>query len=251
MPELLVLGTAASIPDAEHDTVALALHGSNWVVLVDCGGSPLYKLARFGVEWEHIRAVVLTHSHADHLYGLPILVQGLWLDGRELPLPLYGSAQTLEVARDLLALFALADRDDMFPLEWHAVPRREGARVLEIEGVQISASPVVHGKTDTRALRFDNPATGRSIVYSADTEPCQPLIDLAAGAGLLIHEATGEHEGHSSPAEAAEIAREAGVERLALIHYPVIDVDLERWRAAAVAFPGLVFLARDGDSYPL
>lgn len=27
MPELIVLGTAASVPDAEHDTLALALRG--------------------------------------------------------------------------------------------------------------------------------------------------------------------------------------------------------------------------------
>jgi ribonuclease Z len=251
VPELLVLGTAASVPDAEHDTVALALHGSGWVVMIDCGGSPLHKLARYGVDWQHIRAVILTHSHADHLYGLPMLVQGLWLAGRELSLPLYGSSQTLDVARELLELFTLAERDGMFPLAWHPIPRRQGAKILDIGGVHISACPVVHGNKDTRALRFDNPATGRSIVYSADTEPCQPLIDLAAGAELLIHEATGEHEGHSSPAEAAQVARQAGAERLALIHYPVVGVDLERWRSAAVGFPGPVFLTHDGDVYPL
>ena len=84
MPELLVLGTAASVPNADHDTVGLALRGRDWAVLVDCGGSPLYKLSRMGVDLDHIRAVVLTHRHADHIYGLPMLVQGLWLSGPSL-----------------------------------------------------------------------------------------------------------------------------------------------------------------------
>jgi ribonuclease Z len=251
MPDLIVLGTAASIPDAEHDTVALALRGSGWAVLVDCGGSPLHKLASFGVKPDDVQAVILTHRHADHVYGLPMLVQGLWLGGREAPLPVYGPGEAIDVAYNLLELFSLVEREGIFPLEWHRIPPREGIRVLEIGDVRITATPVVHGNSDTRALRFDSLTTGRSIVYSADTEPCQPLIDLAAGADLLVHEATGDHDGHSSPAEAAELAREAGVVHLALIHYPVVGIDLERWRSAATGFPGTVRLAHDGDVYPM
>jgi ribonuclease Z len=251
MPELIVLGAAASVPDAEHDTVGMVLRGSGWAVLVDCGGSSLHKLARVGVDVEAVHAVVLTHRHADHLYGLPMLVQGLWLGGREDPLPVHGPVETLEVARRLLELFDLAERQDMFALEWHPVPLREGRRVLEVQGVQIIAAPVVHGQVQTLALRFENTISGRSIVYSADTEPCPALVRLALGADLLIHEATGDHVGHSTPAEAAECAREAGVARLALIHYPVRGVYLEDWRLAAAEFPGPVELARDGSVYQL
>jgi ribonuclease Z len=251
LPDVIVLGTAASVPDAEHDTVALALRGPGWAVLIDCGGSPLYKLARFGVALDDVRAVVLTHLHADHLYGLPILVQGLWLGGREEALPIYGPEEALGVGRRLLELFELADREEMPPTEWHPIPMREGRRVLQVGDVQIISAPVVHGSRDTLALRFDDVASGRSIVYSADTEPCPALVRLAAGADLLLHEATGKHIGHSSPAQAAEVAREAGVAGLALIHYPVHGMSLEAWRQAAAEFPGQVTLARDGDVYPL
>jgi ribonuclease Z len=251
VPELVILGTAASVPDATHDTVALVLRGADWAVLVDCGGSPLHKLARFGVKREQIRSVILTHRHADHLYGLPILVQGLWLSGRQASLSVHGPEDALAVARDLLELFNLAEREGMFPLAWHPIPRRERAQVLQAGDVRITATPVVHGSWDTRALRFDNLASGRSIVYSADTEPCQALIDLAVGADLLIHEATGEHEGHSSPADAADVAREAGVPRLVLIHYPVVGVDLERWRAAADGCGCQATLAQDGEVFSL
>jgi ribonuclease Z len=251
MPELLVLGTAASVPDAEHDTLALALRGPGWAILIDCGGSPLHKLARLGVAREEVRAVVLTHYHADHLYGLPILVQGLWLAGRQESLPIYGPQQALERARQLLELFNLAERDDMFDLEWHPIALRQRRRVVEMDGVAITASPVDHADTDTVALRFEELSTGRAIVYSADTEPVQAVVDLAVGAGLLIHEATGEGKGHSSPEQAAQVAREAGVVRLALIHYPVPGTDLEAWQQRAAGFGGDAFLAQDGDVYPL
>jgi ribonuclease Z len=251
MAELVVLGSAASIPDAQHDTIGLLLRGADGAILIDCGGSPLHKLARLGVEPGDVQAVVLTHRHADHLYGLPMLVQGLWLDGRTDVLPAHGSAETLEVARELLELFDLAERPDMFPLSWQAVPLLESQPVLHTEDVRIIASPVIHGNVGTIGLRLENIATGRTIVYSADTEPCSTLVRLSQGADLLIHEATGDDPGHSSPREASLLAREAAVGRLVLIHYPVRGVDLEEWRSAASEFSGPIDLACDGDVYPL
>lgn len=251
MPDLLVLGTAASVPDADHDTVGFVLRGHDWAVLVDCGGSPLYKLARMGVDLDSIRAVVLTHRHADHIYGLPMLVQGLWLSGRAAPLPIYGPAEALSTGRELLDLFDLAERGDMFTLEWTPVPLRENREVLEVEGIQITSAPVAHRAVETLALCFRNVDTGWTIVYSADTEPCEALIRLASGADVLFHEATGAQRGHSSPGQAARVALQAGVAQLVLIHYPVRGVDLDAWRAAASEFGEAATLARDGDAFPL
>jgi ribonuclease Z len=183
------------------------------------------------------------------MYGLPMLVQGLWLGGREETLPIYGPQQALVRARHLLELFDLDEREGMFSLEWHPVALREGCPVLEMEGVTVTASPVDHAGHDTLSLRFEDLASGRAIVYSADTEPVRAVVNLAAGAELLIHEATGAERGHSSPEQAADVARRAGVPCLALIHYPVPGNDLEAWRVRAAGFGGDVFLARDGDVY--
>jgi ribonuclease Z len=251
MADWMVLGTAASVPDAEHDTVGYLLRGADWAVLIECGGSPLHKLARLGIDREELEAVILTHGHADHIYGLPMLVQGLWLGGREAPLPIYGPSQTLERARQLLELFNLAEREDMFEIRWKKIALRPHCAVLSLHGIEITASPVIHADEETVALRLFNPTTGQTLVYSSDTEPSSSLADLAAGANLLIHEAAGESRGHSSPTQAAEVAREAGVERLVLTHYPVVEIDLERWRRQAAGQGVEVGLAQDGDVYSL
>jgi len=66
---------------------------------------------------------------------------------------------------------------------------------------------------------------GRKVVYSGDTAKSNNLIEHARDADLLIHEATCLHEmiedrkGHTSALQAAEVAKEASVEKLVLTHF--------------------------------
>jgi ribonuclease Z len=67
---------------------------------------------------------------------------------------------------------------------------------------------------------------GRSFVYCTDTTYCENSVRLSRGADLLVHEATFVEEDaalarqstHSTAADAARVAREAGVRRLAVTH---------------------------------
>jgi ribonuclease Z len=46
------------------------------------------------------------------------------------------------------------------------------------------------------------------------------VVRLASGADVLIHEATGDSMGHSSASQAGQVAAQAEVGKLYLIHYP-------------------------------
>jgi len=68
--------------------------------------------------------------------------------------------------------------------------------------------------------------TGRKIVYSGDTRPFKGFVKFAAGADLLIHDATlddelaerAEEDGHSTPDQAAKHAKKAKAKQLILTH---------------------------------
>jgi ribonuclease Z len=116
--------------------------------------------------------------------------------------------------------------------------------VLERAGLQILASPVKH-VIPTLGLRFLQ--QGKPLfAYSCDTEPCAAVVKLAEGSPILIHEATGDGVGHSSAAQAGEIASESGTNTLYLVHYPVGEPNEEQlMEEARATFDGEVIIARD------
>lgn len=67
---------------------------------------------------------------------------------------------------------------------------------------------------------------GRKIVYTGDTRRFKGLAKIAENADLLIHDATladdlaerAEEDGHSTPSQAAQTAKEARAKRLILTH---------------------------------
>ncbi len=92
----------------------------------------------------------------------------------------------------------------------------------------VGGEPVVTaaGKTVTPAEVTGPSRPGRAVVFSGDTRPAAAIERAATGADLLIHEATfleadrdlAARTGHSTAAQAANLAARAGVGMLALTH---------------------------------
>jgi ribonuclease Z len=78
--------------------------------------------------------------------------------------------------------------------------------------------------TPEQVMGEDRP--GRAVVITGDTGPCESVAEAAADADLLVHDASfitedaerAAETGHSTSAQAAGIASEAGVKMLALVH---------------------------------
>ncbi|MBN1311568.1 MAG: MBL fold metallo-hydrolase [Anaerolineae bacterium] len=246
MPRLVILGSASAVADANHENSHMLLQGPHSATLIDCTGRPLVDLKRIGVGLNDLTDLILTHFHPDHVASVPNLLMSAWLLGRSAALRIYGLHHCLERMEDMMAAYHWEEWPGFFPVAFHHLPGQEGVGVLDNEDFLITASPVRH-YVPTIGLRVLVKKTGFVFVYSSDTVPCPELIGLAYGADLLIHEATGDEPlGHASAAQAGEIAEEAGVKRLGLIHYHVWNADTAHLIPQAKAvFSGPVFLCED------
>jgi ribonuclease Z len=253
MPRVTLLGTAATLAGRENDSIYLLIESAGGHYLVDCGSGPPHKLARAGADLGRVRGVLLTHDHADHLYGFPLLVQALmlltWEGAWSGPLAVWGLPETLITAEALLSVFSLAEA---IPLEFRPIPARPNTLVLETADLTLHTTPVEHTRP-TVAVRIEGKRSGRVLVYSSDTQPCPGLRQLATGVDLLLHEATVSEPaiGHSTPAQAGETAAAAGVGQLVLVHFdPAGDRGL-MVAEAAKAFGGPVEVGRDWMTFEL
>jgi ribonuclease Z len=96
---------------------------------------------------------------------------------------------------------------------------------------------------------------GRKVVISGDTRPCDQLLIAAHEADVLVHESTFARDeldrametGHSTAGQAAELAREADVRLLALVHFST-RYPVGRLRDEARAVFERTVLPRDFDA---
>ena len=122
--------------------------------------------------------------------------------------------------------FALEEKPRPGKFDLKKAKRRgvpEGPLYRKLQG---GISVVVAGKVVHPEDVLGEPRRGRKIVYSGDTKPCRGIVGLARDADVLIHDCTldSSHKGlaatfgHSTAAEAARVASEAGVRKLYLVH---------------------------------
>jgi ribonuclease Z len=247
MARVTLLGSAATLANRQHDTIYLLVEHAGGALLIDCGGSPIHKLERAGVGLRQVTDILLTHDHTDHLYGLPLLVQGLmlyqWSGQWSGELRVWGLWETLATARALLKTLGLWERIE---IDWRPIPAEAGQIVIESADLRVLTAPVEHMRP-TLGVRLEGRESGRVVAYSSDSEPCAAVVALARGADVLLHEATNQRAapGHSTPAEAGQVAARAGAGRLVLVHFdPHLDPAL-LCAQAAQEFGGPVEVGQD------
>lgn len=234
MARVHLLGTGAAVSDPHRTTTMLAVENDSSVIIIDCGGDAIQRLLMVGLDPGKLLALIVTHEHADHVSGFPLLMERLWLLGRREPLPVYGIAPAISQARRIHDAFNTSDWPGYPGVCWHTFAEAPNALVMADDSWEITATPGKHA-VPVVGLRVLDKRGGGVLAYSCDTEPSAAICKMAQGAELLVHEATGEGFGHSSALQAARCAAEAQVERLVLVHLPpeaqLTEADLQAVRS--------------------
>lgn len=244
MNRFIILGSANAVPKIDQENTHLYAQAENRRILVDCGDNALVSLKKNKIDPNTITDLFLTHFHPDHAGSLPLLIMTMWLEKRTQPLTIHGLDYTLDRAKGLLGLFGWSNWAGLYPVSFNTVNEEASTTLIQDENIKVSGMAVTH-LIPTIGLRFEF-VGGKTVTYSCDTEPCDNLIKLANGADILLQESAGPGKGHTSAAQAGEIAAMVNVEKLVLIHYDQSVGEKVLLSAAQKKFKGEVCLAVDG-----
>ncbi len=231
--KLILLGTSGYHPTDQRQTACLMLPEVG--VVLDAG-TAMYRARRF-LATDQLD-IFLTHAHLDHVIGLTYLFDVL-RDRNVRRVTVHATPETLQaIERHLFAepLFPVKPPCDLRPL----------ARETSLpQGGCLTHFPLTH-PGGAIGFRLDWPQ--RSMAYVTDTtaSPDADYVAQIAGVDLLVHECyfpdskpeLAALTGHSMITPVIEVAQQAGVKRLVLVH---IDPASEDWVPADLAAARKIF----------
>jgi ribonuclease Z len=258
MPAITFLGVggAMAVQPADNHT-ALLVHADDATLLLDCGPTVMRQLERVGANAGLPSHVYLSHQHGDHILGLPMLLLNrviLFPDQRLIVLAMPG---VLQAAQDLVHL-AYPDLEQRMQDQIEFVPLAEAGESQPWPAAAGLGYRLARGQhsAPSYALRLDW-NSGQSMVYSADTGPAPAIGRLAAGVDLLVHDCfylfaeDGGTPGHTAANQVGQLAAQAGVKTVALVHRMLTDPSQpEQYRVeAARYFGGEILTPHAGDQF--
>jgi ribonuclease BN (tRNA processing enzyme) len=251
-----VLGLSAGAPLGGACPCYAVEHEST-LVLLDCGPGALDRIWSRGLIGA-VDAILISHMHLDHMLDLlPYSGELTQIAAREARADYSRPSLFLPRDRGREVLDGLAHAlgsspsrfDDGFEIQEY-----DDAGPIEVGSLRITFARTAHPEVCYAARVSDGAST---FVYGADGAFDERLVAHAAGADLLLLEATYldpgpelERNGHMTGEQAAAVAHQAGARRLVLTHLgPWSEHNEENLRRARERFAGAVELARPGAVY--
>ena len=247
-PEAIILGSGTSNgiptlgieyppgyldnPKNHRTRSSVVLKGPTGNLLVDC--SPEMRLQLTREEIMMVDAVLITHTHADHIMGMDDLRSFCLRAGRDMPIYATPNNQT-----DICRVFKYAFEDFPPGIEVPRYDLRPVPEILDVGGMPIRTMWVLHGSLPVVALRLGD------FAYVTDVSEIPPEAwDQLQGLGTLVLDAVRikPHPNHFHFDKAVEVALELGATQTYFTHLSH-DYDHDITNAA---LPRAIALAYDG-----
>jgi ribonuclease BN (tRNA processing enzyme) len=221
---LTFLGSSSGMPSPTRFCSSLLLQTERINLLVDCGEGVSFSLLKYKIDPLLVDSIFVSHSHVDHLGGLFLLVQLMYLLRRGRSLNVYLPEEAIPGVKQFLGTCYLFPEKLNFGLS--LLPITPGFE-FEAQDVSLKAHSNRHltaNQTAIEDLGLDNRMQsfsfilglpGKKIVYSGDIQSAGDLAEIAAGADILITECM-----HPDLRELLFLVADKGVKSTIFTHIP-------------------------------
>lgn len=246
--KLTILGSGTVVPNGSRNSAGYFVELPDARVMMDCGAGTVHTLARYGLPWEQMTHLFVSHFHVDHIGELASLFfafrYGMKADRRE-PLTIIGPRGLDSVMDGLRMAFGSNLFDAKFPVNVRMVA--PGERLELGGGSMLSVAKTPHTE-ESLAVRIES--GGRALCYTGDTDYSEELAGFFNKADLLISECSlrEPRDGvrHLSVRQAARLAAQAEVAKLIVTHF-YFDVDESELKDQLEReYSGEAVIGRDG-----
>ena len=289
-----ILGSGGPINNPERVASSIAIIAGGQLVLFDVGPGSYRNLDLLRLPSENLTAVFLTHYHSDHIGDLGEANMLSWVAGREHPLEVYGPegvqkvVKGFELAYELDTGYRIAHHgEEVLTLEKGKmvanpiVLENPDDRILcyDKNGLMIYAFLGAHPPI-APAFGYRIEYKGNIVIITGDTLKTDNLVKHCEDADILFSEAisytminnimhSAEEQNnyrfakilkdiqdyHMEPVMAAELAKEANVKRLVIVHItpPLTNEKVESLYIKGVSeiFQGEIEIGKDQMSFTL
>jgi len=298
--EITILGSSSATPIYQRHPTAQVLNIDERLFLVDCGEGTLIQMNRFRIKFHRINHIFISHLHGDHYLGLMGLLSTMHLQGRTIPIHLYGPSDLKEII-DMQLKYSQTDL--RYEIVFHPINPSSSKLIYENDELQVHTIVLNHriactgflfcekqkprklvkeklieyhipvsafpdlkdgkdfvtedGKVIPNSELTNEPRSPRSYAFCSDTLYHKQIIPQIRGIDLLYHEATFMNDKleraaetfHTTAAQAASIAVDAGVKRLIIGHFSARYKNLYPLLEEAKAVFENTSLAQEGDHF--
>jgi ribonuclease BN (tRNA processing enzyme) len=245
---LTILGSGTVVPDGSRNSAGFFVEMSGVGLMMDCGAGTVHALARYGMPWQHMSHLFISHFHVDHIGELASLFfafrWGMEIERTE-PLTVIGPQGLDGVMAKLDEALGPKLFEPRFPVNLKLLAPGESIRFDS--GATLSVAKTPH-TNESLAVRIDS--NGKSICYTGDTGFSEELADFFAGADILISECSFEYRRagvpHLAIDDVSAMATRAGVSRLIVTHFYFRFIEDALIEKIQKGYSGMVIVGRDG-----
>jgi len=179
-----ILGSGAALPTSSRKPTAQYIECRGRRILIDCGEGTQMQFRKFGIKFQRIDHILISHLHGDHYFGLVGLLSTMHLLGRKRSIDIYAPKELRNIVE---AQLNYGGSRLAFELHFHEINSDQSGTLYKDDKMSIEHFPLSH-KVPTSGFLIKERTKERKIIgdlVQADKIKIQHFKSLKQGEDVI------------------------------------------------------------------